>query len=316
MPNQRQIRRAFDLAYEKNIRKAERKSYRKAYKVYQDAFKAATDQFIKTNVPESVSLVDAVQFRKLFEEIYTEIGVEFAKWYRRLFERIATKNDTPELSIWQMAMAEYGRKEAGELVSTVQESMRGQFLAQIRREFQDPEFMALGTEQQAARLRKRGYWSKQSRFMAMRVARTESNKAANLGIERSSRSMFEPHEMEKQWITARDEKVRPGNNPKGIANHRVMEGRKIPFDADFEMDSGVKLRRPGIAGNGQSPRGQLFASEVINCRCRVVDIPKEDLIDNLFDDLMSRQESARAANVQTSDGGFITSNLISALFGR
>ena len=300
MANQRQILNAFNNSYERQIRIAERQTYRKAYKVYIDSFKEATEQVINGALPETVNILDAVQFRNLFIDIYTDQGMRFAKWWQKLFMSIATKNDNPDLTIWQMALAQYGEERAGKMVATVQDSLFEQFVSQMKKMYQDPEFQELGAEAQARELRKQSFWAKKARFMALRVARTESNAAANLGIEQSSLSMFNANEMEKRWITARDEKVRD--------THRQAEAQgAIPFESSFSV-GGTQMKRPGDPAGG--------ASEVINCRCRIITLPKADTLDNLFDELTKPSQSATASGVsQSVNEGFISSSLISALFG-
>lgn len=298
----KRFERLFRLGYEKQIRIAERKAYTEARKVYLSAFKEATEQFLTNQNYENLSLVDAVQFTNLFESIYVDVGLRFAKWWRRTFDLFATKNQNPDFDLWQMAFAQYGREQAGRLVVTVQETMRNQFISQISREFQDPNFMALGADEQAKILNSKNYWNRKSRWMALRVARTESNAAANLGIEKGSLSLFKADEMVKKWDTSGDERVRD--------THRAVGSAKpIPMDGYFQVGS-VRMLRPSdpqAIGDSKS-----VASEVINCRCRMITIPKPDVLDNYFEDVLQaqqRQNNPRAEGIFA----FITSALIDSV---
>ena len=302
MANQRQILNAFNNSYERQIRIAERQSYKQAYQVYINAFRSATDEFIDGKLPEQINILDTLAFRQLFIDIYERQGMRFAKWYQKIFIKVATKNDDKNIyeTIWSARLAQYGEERAQDIVTTVEKSMMDQFNAEMKRLYADPEFQELGAEAQARELRKKNFWQKKARFMALRVARTESNAAANLGIEESSLSMFGAQEMEKRWITARDEKVRD--------THRQAEAQgAIPFDSSFSVGQS-QMKRPGDPAGG--------ASEVINCRCRIVTLPKKETLDNLFDELTKPSQGATASGVQGSTNeGFVTSSLISALFG-
>ena len=318
-PSQRQILNAFNRAYEKQLRKAERVSYRQAYKVYKEAFKQASQQYANNVDPRNISLVDTIAYRNLFIDIYKKQGTRFAKWWRELFVKVATKADNPEYDLWQMAFAQYGETRAGEMVTTVQESMKRQFESQLRKEMQDPEFMDMGNEERAQRLLKSGYWNKSTRWMAERVARTETGIAASLGQQRSSLSMFKEQEMEKRWITARDEKVRP--------DHVAMDGKQQDFDKNWILPDGTEMIRPRITAGGMNAPQQ-----VINCRCAQVDIPKPQVLDNLFDELMNEDaqpnrsqlgvfgqllqalgRKPKKPTVQIDSQTFITSDLIDGL---
>lgn len=98
---------------------------------------------------------------------------------------------------------------------------------------------------------------------AMRIVRTEAHR-----VQESSKydSALHAHKngvrMSKTWHSMKDERVRPGRGigkkpAKKGADHRMLDGKKIPVDQDFV----------GKLGKGKAP-GQLGAAgEDINCRC-------------------------------------------------
>ena len=93
-----------------------------------------------------------------------------------------------------------------------------------------------------------------NRHRARVITRTESVRAMNvgtlLGADKSSIVL------DKQWITARDERVR--------SSHRYLQGVKIEMEDVFAN---------GCAFPGD-PNGS--AKETINCRCTIALVPKRD----------------------------------------
>lgn len=101
---------------------------------------------------------------------------------------------------------------------------------------------------------------------ALRIARTETTRAANAGsLVAYKDAVGLGVEMKVEWLTARDDAVR--------ASHRPMDGKRVLVGQDFTLGSGA---------HGPSPGQIEVAAEDINCRCTIVpfvegiseDIPK------------------------------------------
>ncbi len=89
---------------------------------------------------------------------------------------------------------------------------------------------------------------------AKTIARTEIVGAANEGRHIAlTRSGFK----EKEWFTARDERVRP--------QHVAMHGKIIPVEQPWVFPDGTSVRHPGDY-NGP-------ASQIVNCRCIEIIVP-------------------------------------------
>jgi hypothetical protein len=98
---------------------------------------------------------------------------------------------------------------------------------------------------------------------AMRIVRTEAHRASESGkldsaIHASKNGVI----MLKEWNTMQDERVRPGRgigkkDAKHAADHRMLDGKKIPVDQNFK----------GKLGEGPAPGQMGAAGEDINCRC-------------------------------------------------
>jgi hypothetical protein len=97
-------------------------------------------------------------------------------------------------------------------------------------------------------------------YRAERIARTEVLTAVSLGKAAAMEDMqevFEDEPLVKVWLSAGDDRVRD--------SHVELDGEAIPVDETF--DNGLDFPR--------DPSGE--AGEVINCRCDVLAIPKQDL---------------------------------------
>lgn len=94
-------------------------------------------------------------------------------------------------------------------------------------------------------------------FRSRRIAQTEVIGASNDGIIRA----YQEAGMEaKEWLTARDERVRD--------SHRI-DGQIVGITEDFTTGLGNRLQYPGDRGSGAPPE------DVINCRCRVLPVKKK-----------------------------------------
>ncbi|UQD52314.1 hypothetical protein C0971_10050 [Bacillus methanolicus] len=99
---------------------------------------------------------------------------------------------------------------------------------------------------------------------SMRIVRTEAHRVKeNAKLDAAIHANKNGVIILKTWNTMKDERVRPGRgigkkDAKHAANHRMLDGKKIPVEKDFV----------GKLGKGPAP-GQLgsAAAENVNCRC-------------------------------------------------
>ena len=89
-------------------------------------------------------------------------------------------------------------------------------------------------------------------WKARRVAQTEVIGAANSA---QLQAYIENGIERKEWVTARDERVR--------SSHASAEGQIVGITENFKLGSGVLIQEPG------DRRGEAPAGETINCRCTV-----------------------------------------------
>lgn len=98
------------------------------------------------------------------------------------------------------------------------------------------------------------------RSRAKLIVRTETVRAANYGILLGADTY--DYETEKEWLAVHDNRTR--RRPRDAADHVVLDGQKRSNNERFSNG----LLFPG------DPTGP--ARETINCRCRVVIVPKRD----------------------------------------
>lgn len=95
------------------------------------------------------------------------------------------------------------------------------------------------------------------RFQAARIARTETNRAANVGNKAQAETS--EYQQQKEWISAQDFRVR-GRKPKDHADHWKLNGTKVDEDDVFiDPRNGDRLMFPG------DPKAS--AASTVNCRC-------------------------------------------------
>lgn len=265
---------AFGRAYERKIKIEERKNFKTALEIYERGFKEATDIYLLSGNLNQVEVIPAptlfnlALFTELFNKIYVGTGLSFAQWYERNYQKIIKKNKGFD-DIWEQAFTTQAARSAGERVTSIQGTAKKAFLANIRKQMSNPEFANLGIEEKAKILKGRGYWKKETSFLAKRIVRTESNSAANYALEVSAKSLFPDVPLLKKWVTAGDERVRH--------THISANGQTIPEDEFFNV-GGVQLKRPGdmYTSKGDS---KAVASEVINCRCMAQFFPDPDAVE-------------------------------------
>lgn len=115
------------------------------------------------------------------------------------------------------------------------------------------------------------------RSRAKLIVRTETVRAANYGVLVGA-DTYE-YETEKEWLSVHDTRTR--RRPRDYADHVVLDGQKRRNEEPFSNG----LQFPG------DPNGS--ASETINCRCRVVIVPKRDRNGRLIPRKPVRMESLK-----------------------
>jgi len=248
---------AWRNANAKQRRITERRNAKRFRDYYQSQYNLAVDNMLTYNDIRYANLFKYFDLRKLYDELYLDTSMHFAKWYARTFDLYISKgvNYKDFLSGWELAFIAYAQKFTALEITKVANTGRKTAIKLIQRLFSDPEFITLGAEAKARILRKQ--FKKYSRWQSLRVVRTETTRAANYGVEQSAINVFPGQDLIKRWSTAIDGHERDWHNR---ANNQERP-HKDPF-----LVGGEAIMRPGEGS----------AKNVINCRCSAIYLPAKN----------------------------------------
>ena len=261
---QKTIKRAKDNwqnAFEKTLDKAERDAVRDFTNYYKtETDKAVNIMLQKNSINEQdlLGLFTNDGFAKRYEALYESIGLTFANWYAKNFDKYITKGVSPNQfqEPWRAAFRNQGILVGAQRVSLVQNTAKKTLIKVYKQLANDPIFESEGEVVRAKMLRQQ--FDRYNKYQAERLVRTEATNAANYATMQSAQDIFPGADMQKEWISASDERTR--------AAHREANGQIVDFNKPFIV-KGEELMRPG------DPSGS--ASNVINCRCSMAPFPKE-----------------------------------------
>jgi uncharacterized protein with gpF-like domain len=245
--------------FENELSKAERTSIKDFTEFYKAEYNDAIDLYLKI---KSMTTATAQQFFQdskyvaMYEGMYSKIGLQFANWYSKNVKKYMPKADPGNMqSIWANAFAFMGNQVAGQRVTMVSSTAQATLTNTIRQFMSDPIFMSAGEKVQAKMLRQK--FDYLADYQARRIVRTEATNAANYATEQAAINLFPGSDLTKTWKSGFDARVRDA--------HRAANGQVVPFNSKFSV-GGESLQRPG------DPNGS--ASNVINCRCSMIVLPK------------------------------------------
>jgi hypothetical protein len=254
------VKATWAVEFERQLTKAERDQIAKFRRYYNNQYDEAIAMFIRQG---SLSSADVQVFFKeseltrLYEKLYEDIGLTFANWYAKNFDKFISKalNLPNQQAIWANSFAFVGNQVAGQRVTSVSGTAKNTLIAVTTRLMKDPDFQKEGSQSKGRILK--GQFAGYSKYQSERLVRTEATNAANYATLTSASDIFAGSEMMKQWIAGRDARVRPA--------HQAAQGQIVPFNKKF-LVGGESLNHAG------DPAGS--AGNVINCRCSVAPFPK------------------------------------------
>lgn len=245
--------------FEKQIGIAERRNLPKIKKFYKTEYKKGVDSFLSMNQTNFDVLFNVTTLSKLYRDLYQDIGMQFAKWYARHFDKYISKGVNPSQyeSFWMDRFAYFGSIIAAQRVTLVSNTAKQTLIALTQRLMSDPEFMMMSYVEQARILNSR--FGQYSLMQALRLIRTEGTNIANYATMQSAQSIFPASQLKKEWIASFDDRTRD--------THADADGQ-IVMQADPFLVGGEQLQYPG------DPAGS--STNVINCRCSVAPFPVEN----------------------------------------
>ena len=285
---------SWQRAYEDQRDKAEAKNIASVRRFYNQEYAKGISQFVENNNIQLIGLFKEDDLNKLYQQVYVNTGLHFANWYARNFDKLATKGINPSQykNVWQTNFAKYAASVAATNVSLVQETARKTLIQVTTKILRDPDFMLLGAREQARILRSQfdGY----SKYQAERFIRTETTRISNLAVRDAATTVYGKDQLLKRWSVRLDGRERLA--------HREMAGKDpIPFEEDFIV-GGDPMAEPGDGS-------RTSAKNVVNCRCSVVYIPREEAETTGFTDIgfgLGGQEIPRSTTIQEIAAGLAT----------
>ena len=256
-------------AFSDRLEKNEKSQVAKFARYFKKEYYKGIDSYLSTNSEREFSnLFNRRDIEALYMDLYEEVGVDFAKWYARSFDKFIQKQTGNE-STWRTTFSRIGQTEAGDKITLVQGTALKELKRNIGNLFKDPEFQTLGRKQQGRILqnRFRGITEYQSR----RIVRTEATSAANEGIMQSAQDIFPKSGLVKEWISSLDGRTRSISRG-DKSDHLEMNGKVVGFDETFAVPETfrvVQMRKPADFRSGAS------AHNIVNCRCSMAVYPKE-----------------------------------------
>jgi hypothetical protein len=257
------VKDTWQNAFERNLDNAERASVRDFTNYYKTETNKAIGVMLQKNSITEQDLLGVFTldgFGKLYEGLYERIGMTFANWYAKNFDKYITKGVSANQfqEPWRASFRNQGILVGAQRVTLVQNTAKATLIKVYRQLANDPVFASEGEVVRAKMLRQQ--FDRYSKYQAERLVRTEATNAANYATMQSAQDIFPGADMQKEWISASDERTRAAHRASNI------EDTIVDFDKPFIV-MGEELMRPG------DPKGT--AKNVVNCRCSVAPFPKE-----------------------------------------
>ena len=107
-------------AFEKQLNVAEKKQISIVKRYYKSEYNKGINSFISEGQTNFQLLFDSKDLLKIYRELYSDIGMRFAKWYANNYQKYLTKNlDPTQLDIWQNSFASFGSAVGAQRVTLV-----------------------------------------------------------------------------------------------------------------------------------------------------------------------------------------------------
>ena len=244
-------------AFERQLNVAEKKQISIVKRYYKSEYNKGVESFISEGQTNFQLLFDTKDLLKIYRELYSDIGMRFAKWYANNYQKYLTKNlDPTQLDIWQNSFASFGSAVGAQRVTLVSGTAKNNLIRITQQLMSDPEFMTLGAVERGRILKNQ--FNTYSQFQSERLVRTEATAAANFATMQSATTIFPKEQMQKEWIASFDDRTR--------STHSEADGQIVMANDTFFV-GGSQMMFPG---DPSAP-----AAEVINCRCSIAYIPIE-----------------------------------------
>lgn len=166
---------------------------------------------------------------------------------------------------WISDVIDYLKLHLLAFVQDITETMRGDIIKILARGIDQ----GMSIDQIVKGLQAEGLIKSRARV----IARTEVNRAANVGHSVAAESL--PYEVDKKWSAASDHRTRH--------SHRLINEHQVGEDDFFKVPIYKGDKPTGTFDNMLYPGdANASAGNTINCRCRVIYVPKRDAAGRLI----------------------------------
>ena len=250
-------RNKWQTAFEKELDKAEKRQLSKVKRFYKSEYNKGVVSFLAEGQTNFQLLFDNKDLLNIYRDLYSDIGLQFAKWYSKNYDKYLSKGVNPSEYVgeWTNKFASFGSAVGAQRVTLVSGTAKQTLIKVTQNLMRDPEFMTLGNTEKGRILKSQ--FNRYSKYQSERLVRTEATNAANFATMESATTIFPGAQMKKEWIASFDDRTRSTHSEAGASE-------PIPYNDAF-MVGGSLMMYPG------DPSGP--ASEVVNCRCSVAPFP-------------------------------------------
>ena len=254
---------SYRITYKRWLLQYEKQSYRELRKTFKRWSEVIPFSMMSEDNYEI--MLDAVinddPMYRTFEKIYTDIGLVHGKRSGAQINKELKYFEFANFeNIFLVNLKKYLEEFAADSIISIEQTYK----TAIKKLFVDA--IREGGDIRAITKRIKNIVKKPNfyKWQALRIARTESNTAANFSATQAYES--NGFEMDKVWISANDSRVR--RTPPDKYDHQDLNGKRVDPDKPFITSRGEKLMFPG------DKKGS--AGNVVNCRCSVAYRPRRD----------------------------------------
>ena len=257
------------LALHKTYEKRAEKELRKLFRNWALSIKLPNSPLGWANIMDgSFELEDII---KTYSKIYVEIGKRHGV---RVGDDINVElkmfTEQAFLEAYDRYVAVYLQQQGMVRIQTIRTSFINH-VADMLAEYRMNHIEMFGVEPSSSEItdylhnqaRRKSFY----RWQMMRIARTESTAASNLGAKRAAESSGV--RLTKTWVSAHDPRTR--HKPDDWFDHREMDGKTIKNEEKFIMHGQGIENRLDYPGD---PSGH--PANIINCRCTLIYKPMKD----------------------------------------
>lgn len=227
------------------------RSLRAQVKVFTDAYS------VSQHVTPAIIPSDVIE--KSLNELHVTAGLNGASLTDKEIKR-QVKGKSDDEARWTYVINEYLKKYgltqlSVEITNTLREN--------IKRQLIKANEQGWGIDKTVRSLDRASF----PKWMATRIVRTETNKAANTGAMVAATDTG--IKMDKKWVSTQDNRTR--RIPRDQYDHLDMNGRTVGMNERFVVPSTKSVDAMLYPGDPEASVGN-----VVNCRCRVVFVPHRD----------------------------------------